>query len=95
MSALAPAIKLANSIPFTQKLLIIIISFLLPCGFLLVKDLSHKQTDIANYQQNIEGINLALGLKTLMLEVAKHRGNMAQYLAGDATKKKCSYRDRK
>lgn len=87
MSLLSPAIRLANAIPFTQKLLIIIMSFLLPCGFLLIKDVSQKQTEITAYGKHIQGIQIALTLKTIMLETAKHRGNMAQYLAGDASKK--------
>jgi methyl-accepting chemotaxis protein len=84
---LSPAIRLANSIPFFQKLILIILSFLLPCGFLLVKDISRQQSQINKNEHQIIGVNLAISLKTLMLDTAKHRGNMAQYLTGDTTKR--------
>ncbi len=79
---LQPAISLANRMSFSAKLLCVVLIFLLPFAWLLMKHLyQHKQSIEAALQVE-EGVQLALKIKPIALEIAKHRGTMAQYLGG-------------
>lgn len=83
---LAPAIALANRLSFTSKLFCIALIFLLPFLWLLSKQLQASSQAIAAAEQVEQGVVLALELKPLMLNVARHRGTMAQYLGGDESR---------
>ncbi len=79
---LQPAISLANRMSFSAKLLCVVLIFLLPFAWLLMKQLyQHKQSIEAALQVE-EGVQIALKIKPIALEIAKHRGTMAQYLGG-------------
>lgn len=83
MSALLqPAIGLANRMSFSAKLLCVVLIFLLPFAWLLMKQLyQHKQAIFAAEQVE-QGVAITLLIKPVALELAKHRGTMAQYLGG-------------
>jgi methyl-accepting chemotaxis protein len=86
MSIFSPAVHLANRISFTQKLLVLVFCFLIPCTIALVRDITNQQQKIDAHRLHLDGIEVAFHLKKLMLITAMHRGNMAQYLNGDLTK---------
>lgn len=86
MSFINPAIKLANRISFSAKLMLLALCFLVPCVIALVRDISIQQESIATKKMQIAGLEEALQVKHLMILIARHRGNMAQYLNGDQTK---------
>lgn len=86
MSIFVPAIRLANRISFTKKLLLLVFCFLFPCMVALVGDVANQQQKIALHKLHLEGIGIAFHLKELMLQLATHRGNMAQYLHGDSSR---------
>lgn len=79
---LQPAISLANRMSFSAKLLCVVLIFLLPFAWLLMKQLYQHKESIDAAQQVEKGVELALKIKPLALEIAKHRGTMAQYLGG-------------
>lgn len=82
----SPAIFLANRMSFTSKLLTVVLIFLLPFLFSLYNQLSKNNEVIAASVKVEEGVELAFMIKPIALELAKHRGTMAQYLGG-ATEK--------
>ncbi len=86
MSLINPAIKLANQISFSVKLVLLVLCFLVPCVIALIRDISVQQESIATKKMQIAGLEHALQVKHLMILIARHRGNMAQYLHGDQTK---------
>lgn len=86
MSIFFPAVQFANRISFTQKLLVLVFCFLIPCTIALVRDIANQQQKIDVHRLHLDGIEVAFHLKKLMLITAMHRGNMAQYLNGDTAK---------
>lgn len=87
MSALLqPAINLANRMSFSAKLSCVVLIFLLPFLWLLVKQLHQDQGAIRAAERVEQGVALTLKIKPVALELAKHRGTMAQYLGGDEQK---------
>lgn len=82
----SPAIYLANRMSFTSKLLTVVLIFLLPFLFSLYNQLTKNNEIIAASVKVEEGVELAFMIKPIALELAKHRGTMAQYLGG-ATEK--------
>lgn len=79
---LQPAISLANRMSFSAKLLCVVLIFLLPFIWLLTKQLYSHNRAIFSAEQVEQGVGLALRIKPVALEIAKHRGTMAQYLNG-------------
>ena len=77
-----PAVSLANRMSFSAKLLFVVLIFLLPFIWLLLKQLQYHQHAIRSAEQVEHGVGLALAIKPIALELAKHRGTMAQYLGG-------------
>ena len=83
MSAfLEPAIKIANRMSFNLKLLLAVLIFLVPFLILLFITVFNSWNEILKIEKQQKGLALVVQLKPIALEVAKHRGNMAQYLAG-------------
>ncbi len=85
-SLLYPAVALANKMSFTAKLFLAVLIFLVPFIFLLIVQLLSSWSEIKKIEHQQYGLDLVVKLKPIALDVAKHRGNMAQYLAG-ATEK--------
>lgn len=85
-SLFTPAVQLANKMSFSSKLLAIILIFLLPFIWLLAKQLYNHNRAIYAAEQVHQGVDLTLKIKPIALEIAKHRGTMAQYLSGAADK---------
>lgn len=83
---LYPAVTLANKMSFTAKLFLAVLIFLVPFLFLLIVQLFSSWSEIKKNEHQQQGLELIVKLKPLALDVAKHRGNMAQYLAGAADK---------
>jgi methyl-accepting chemotaxis protein len=83
---LTPAVALANRMSFTAKLFSVVLIFLLPYLFLLVMNVMRSQGEIHRIDQQTKGLELVMRLKPVALEVAKHRGNMAQFLSGATDK---------
>ncbi len=81
-SILQPAVSLANRMSFSSKLMCVVLIFLLPFLWLLLKQLSEHQQAITTAEGVERGVDLALAIKPVALELAKHRGTMAQYLGG-------------
>jgi len=79
---LHPAISLANRMSFSAKLLCVVLIFLLPFAWLLMKQLYQHKQAIHAAEQVEKGVALTLLIKPVALELAKHRGTMAQYLGG-------------
>lgn len=79
---LQPAISLANRMSFSAKLLCVVLIFLVPFAWLLMKQLYQHKQAIYAAEQVEQGVALNLLIKPLALELAKHRGTMAQYLGG-------------
>jgi len=83
---LYPAVVLANKMSFTAKLFIAVLIFLVPFIVLLNINLFDSWADIKKIQRQQDGLKIILQLKPMTLDVAKHRGNMAQYLSGATDK---------
>lgn len=79
---LQPAISLADRMSFSSKLLCVVLIFLLPFLWLLVMQISDHRQKIQAAEQVEQGVALTLRIKPVALELAKHRGTMAQYLGG-------------
>lgn len=83
---LHPAVVLANRMSFTVKLFIAVLIFLVPFIVLLNVNLFGSWADIKKLEKEQDGLELIVRLKPIALDVAKHRGNMAQYLSGATDK---------
>ena len=83
---LQPAIYLANRMSFSAKLLCVVLIFLLPFIWLLMKQIYNNNQAIQYAEQVNQGVGLVLKIKPIALEIAKHRGTMAQYLNGATDK---------
>jgi hypothetical protein len=79
---LHPAVVIANRMSFTAKLFIAVLIFLIPFVVFLNINLFDSWADIKKIQRQQDGLKIILQLKPMTLDVAKHRGNMAQYLSG-------------
>jgi methyl-accepting chemotaxis protein len=82
----APAISIANRMSFTAKLLSVVLIFLVPYLLLLVIEVVQSNHQIGRIESQTKGVALVMKLKPMALEVAKHRGNMAQFLSGSTDK---------
>lgn len=85
-SLLNPAVALANKMSFTAKLFIAVLIFLLPFVVVLNINLFNSWADIKKIEHQQDGLEIIVHLKPMALDVAKHRGNMAQYLSGATDK---------
>lgn len=83
---LLPAIHFANRMSFSAKLLCVVLIFLLPFIWLLAKQLYSHSTAIYYAEQVEQGVEIVLKVKPIALDIAKHRGTMAQYLSGASDK---------
>lgn len=83
---LLPAVAVANRMSFTVKLFIAVLIFLVPFLLVLSINLLDSWSEIRKVERQQEGLLFVVKLKPMALDVAKHRGNMAQYLSG-ATEK--------
>ncbi len=79
---LQPAIALANRMSFATKLFVAVLIFLVPFLLILILHIMGSWKDIQKIERQQAGLELIVKLKPLALEIAKHRGNMAQYLSG-------------
>lgn len=77
-----PAVQLANQMSFSSKLLTVVLIFLLPFIWLLINQWQQNTLIVDKATRLEAGIELVLKVKPLALGLAKHRGIMAQYLAG-------------
>lgn len=82
----APATTIANRMSFTAKLLSVALIFLVPYLFLLVAGVAQSNSEIQRIDVQTHGLELVMKLKPMALEIAKHRGNMAQFLSGATDK---------
>lgn len=83
---LVPAVVIANKMSFTAKLFIAVLIFLVPFIVMLNVNLFESWADIKKIERQQDGFEIIVQLKPMALDVAKHRGNMAQYLAGASDK---------
>ena len=83
---LVPAVAIANKMSFTAKLFIAVLIFLVPFIVMLNVNLFESWADIKKIERQQDGFEIIVQLKPMALDVAKHRGNMAQYLAGASDK---------
>lgn len=81
-SFLQPAVAVANRMSFTIKLFLAVLIFLVPFLVVLSIQVLESWSEIRKIERQQEGLALVIQLKPLALDVAKHRGNMAQYLSG-------------
>lgn len=79
---LRPAIFLANRMSFRSKLLLAVFIFLIPFLLLLASHIVATVKDIKKIDQQERGLAIVAQLKPLALDLARHRGNMAQFLSG-------------
>ncbi|GGY70211.1 chemotaxis transducer [Cellvibrio zantedeschiae] len=86
---LRPAIYAANRMSFTVKLFLAVLIFLIPFLVVLSFKVLDSWSDIRKIERQQTGLKLVVQLKPMALDIAKHRGNMAQYLSG-ATDKESS-----
>lgn len=82
----APATAIANRMSFTAKLLSVVLIFLVPYLFLLIAGVTQSNGEIQRIEVQTHGLELVMKLKPMALEIAKHRGNMAQFLSGATDK---------
>lgn len=85
-SFLQPAIAVANKMSFTVKLFLAVLIFLVPFIFVLFIQVLHSWDEIRKIERQQTGLKLVIQLKPVALDIAKHRGNMAQYLSGATDK---------
>ncbi|WP_409988367.1 methyl-accepting chemotaxis protein [Cellvibrio sp.] len=83
---LQPAISVANRMSFTVKLFISVLIFLFPFLLLLFFKVVASWEDIQKIERQQTGLKFVVRLKPIALDMAKHRGNMAQYLSGATDK---------
>ena len=83
---LKPAIAMANKMSFTAKLFLAVLIFLVPFVLILTVQLLDSWQEILKIEKQQNGLELIVKLKPIALDVAKHRGNMAQYLSGAVEK---------
>lgn len=67
---------------FTVKLFLAVIVFLIPFLITLIVHVHDSWVEIKKIERQQIGLELVIKLKPLALDIARHRGNMAQYLAG-------------
>lgn len=79
---LRPAIYLANRMSFRSKLFLAVFIFLIPFLLLLISHVFTTWKGIQKIDRQERGLTLIVQLKPLALNLARHRGNMAQYLSG-------------
>lgn len=77
-----PAIAMANRLSISTKLVVIIGLFLVPLCVTSSILISKSNRSIVLAQHQHDGLIISLQLKSLAIELAKHRGNMAQLLNG-------------
>ncbi len=82
----APATAIANRMSFTAKLLSVVLIFLVPYLFLLISGVTQSNGEIQRIEVQTHGLELVMKLKPMALEIAKHRGNLAQFLSGATDK---------
>lgn len=82
----SPSIAIANRMSFSAKLFSVVLIFLVPLLLILGINSKSAYEEIKRIDHELKGIDIILELKPLAVEVAKHRGNMAQYLAGASDK---------
>ena len=82
----SPAVSIANRMSFRTKLFSVVLIFLVPYLLLLIVGVTQSHRQINRIEQQTRGIALVMKLKPMALEVAKHRGNMAQFLSGSTDK---------
>jgi methyl-accepting chemotaxis protein len=83
---LLPAIAVANKMSFTVKLFLAVLIFLVPFLWVLSVQVLDSWSEIRKIERQEEGLSFVVQLKPVAINIAKHRGNMAQYLLG-ATEK--------
>lgn len=83
---LHPAVLLANRMSFTTKLFIAVLIFMVPFIVLINVELFDSWADIEKIERQQDGLEIIVRLKPIALDIAKHRGNMAQYLSGATDK---------
>ncbi|MES2826233.1 MAG: methyl-accepting chemotaxis protein [Pseudomonadota bacterium] len=79
---ISPAVAIANRMSFSAKLSTMVLIFLIPLLVVLGINVASANKKIQSVDHELKGMDFILKLKPLALEVAKHRGNMAQHLAG-------------
>lgn len=90
-SLFKPAVSVANRMSFSSKLTFVVLIFLLPFLLLLILQLTEHQRGVTAAENIERGVSLALDIKPIALELAKHRGTVSQYLNG-ATEKEGAVR---
>jgi len=81
-----PAIKLANRMSFSSKLFTVVLIFLLPFIWSLFNQITKNNHIIDASDKTEMGVEVAFKIKPIALDIAKHRGTMAQYLNGATDK---------
>ena len=77
---LRPAVTVANQLSFTQKIGFIVLSFTIPLLFAFGALITSANQVITLEQNHEKGLGVIIELKKLGIQLAKHRGNMAQHL---------------
>lgn len=76
-SLFGPAVYLANKMPFSSKLLAVVLIFLVPFLWLLTEQWGQKSSIVNSATDMEKGVEWVLAVEPLVLGVAKHRGTMA------------------
>ena len=81
-SLLKPAVELTNILSFPQKLSVLVLLLLIPLCFFAGTSIIDSNQTIDRHRLQIKGIQFGMTVKVLAIDLAKHRGNLSQYLNG-------------
>lgn len=82
MSIFAPALLMANRLSFSAKLFSVVLIFLVPFLWLLGQSFTEHRHAIIAAEKVSLSVDKLLQIKPLAIDIARHRGVMAQYLGG-------------
>lgn len=77
---------LLNALSFSRKFQLILCVFIIPLLYSGIVIYSDKSTNIERNKKQLEGMALVSSLHPLRITAAKHRGNSAQWFAGNQDK---------
>lgn len=80
---LAPAVKVLNQLKFAAKFQLLFIFFIIPTSYGGYYAVTNTWNDIQRTQMMLKGFEVVQISKAMMVNLAKHRGNMAIFQGGD------------
>ena len=82
---LAPAIKVLNKLKFVAKFQLLFIFFIIPTSYGGYYAVTSTWADVQRTEKIIDGFEYIQYAKQMMVNIAKHRGNVAIYMSGDTS----------